>query len=133
MIKVSCAQNGPSCAGDFMCTGTLGIRVNFELHLIAGRNLNSLLNIAHVNEKNTLVEYIVIATCLLDDRFLLFHHLLDLILDFTWQFAEIAWFDPTVTLASLQKSAEIEIIARLLAALLGALLFVLRSDFFLPC
>merc|ERR1711933_131182 len=107
-LKISSTHR--SCAGDFMRAGTLGVRVNFKLHLVAGRNFDSFLYIAHVNEEDALVKNIIVATILLDDRFLLLHHLLDLSLNITWQFSEIARFDPTIALASLQKSAEIEII-----------------------
>merc|ERR1719221_2247089 len=68
---------------------------------------------------------------LLDVRLFRLHHLLDLCLHFIWQLAEIAWFDPTVFLTSLQKRAEVKLIACLLATLILASLFVPRTDFLL--
>merc|ERR1712003_341926 len=104
-------MNGFSCSGDFVCTSTFGIRVNLELHLVAGRDPDSLLDIADVKEENTLIEDIVIAAVLFDNRSLLLDHLLDLRLNIRWQFAKIARFNPTVTLASLQNRTDINIIA----------------------
>merc|ERR1712174_41247 len=114
-----------------MCTGTFSIRIDFKFHLVAGGDLDSLLHIAHANIENTLVEDLIAVLMLLDIRLFRLHHLLNLCLHFIWQFAEIAWFDPTVLLTSLQKRAEVKLIACLLATLILASLFVPRTDLLL--
>merc|ERR1712232_1350062 len=115
-----------------MCTGTFGVRVDFEFHFVAGRNLDPFLHIAHANIENILVEDLIAVLPLLRIRFLRLHHLLDFGLHFIWQLPEIAWLDPTVSPTSLQNGAEIKLIACLLATLLLTPLFVLRTDFLLP-
>merc|ERR1712173_549895 len=107
-----------SCSYNFVSAGTFRVNIYLEFHLVARVDLHAFLHVAHVYEQRVLVEDLVWATGLFRGCPLGFHHFLHFCLHFFWEFPEIRWLDPTISLATLRNLTEIEAVVDDLATLL---------------